>query len=304
MAEHVLRTHMTSHPDRHALRTAFENLVVCRAELQQALEARDCLVSVDPRADPRVGPADERIEACRELLADAEAACPPEAEKQLRTLEPEFVLRVTSTQTQADIVRDPSKPLPQDFLRRYVQHARAHCRPAFENAEQDDLVQLYDTLRRASQRHGGTLVSVRHLEGILRIAQAHAKMRLLPTVDKAAISFAMRMMVHSFISQQKSGSKGSLEHELQGKLPREGEAGRVLAPLLHSLMSVALERRAAELGVMQTEATVRLSSLAASAATRGYTASDVNRWINGPSFADSGFAVVKDGDTTVFVRAK
>ena len=58
-------------------------------------------------------------------------------------------------------------------------------------------------MRKESQIVGGIPIAVRHIESILRMAEAHAKMHLREHVRGDDINLAIEMMLNSFIQTQK-----------------------------------------------------------------------------------------------------
>ena len=58
--------------------------------------------------------------------------------------------------------------IPQDLLKKYILYAKTSIHPALDNVE----------LRRESIHAGGIPVAVRHIESIIRMSEAHARMHL------------------------------------------------------------------------------------------------------------------------------
>jgi len=65
-------------------------------------------------------------------------------------------------------------------------------------------------MRRESKASGGIPIVVRHVESMLRMAEAHAKMHLRDFVREDDVDMAIRVMVESFISAQKFSVMRSL----------------------------------------------------------------------------------------------
>ena len=65
--------------------------------------------------------------------------------------------------------------LAQDFLRKYLTHARGSCEPRLHSIDQDKISHLYADLRRESATCGGVPIAVRHLESLMRMAAAHVR---------------------------------------------------------------------------------------------------------------------------------
>ena len=70
-----------------------------------------------------------------------------------------------------------SETVPQDFLRKYLSHARDTCQPRLHSIDQDKISRLYADLRRESALCGGVPIAVRHLESLMRMAEAHVVSR-------------------------------------------------------------------------------------------------------------------------------
>lgn len=70
------------------------------------------------------------------------------------------------------------------------------------------LQQVYAQLRKESYRSGGLPIAVRHLESMIRMSEAHARMHLRDRVTQADVNVAIKVMVESFISTQ----VGSRQH--------------------------------------------------------------------------------------------
>ena len=69
-------------------------------------------------------------------------------------------------------------PIPQDLLRKYLVYAKKTVQPKLQANIQDKIQSFYATLRRESEGIGGAVVTVRQIESLLRIAEAHARMHL------------------------------------------------------------------------------------------------------------------------------
>ena len=67
---------------------------------------------------------------------------------------------------------DCTNAISQSNLRKYVAHARATCRPKLHAIDQNKVSCLYAELRRESANCGGIPIAVRHLESLMRMAEA------------------------------------------------------------------------------------------------------------------------------------
>lgn len=65
--------------------------------------------------------------------------------------------------------------------------------------DQNKVEQFYADIRRESAFVSGIDIKVRHLESILRMAEAHAKMHLRDYVRNDDLDMAIEMMLESFL---------------------------------------------------------------------------------------------------------
>jgi len=108
---------------------------------------------------------------------------------------------------------DTLQPISQDMLRKYLIYAKAHCKPQLTEINQDKIAQLYADLRRESEVSNGIPVAVRHIESIMRMSEANARMHLRSMVTDEDVNVAIRMMLESFIQAQKFAVMRSLRRQ-------------------------------------------------------------------------------------------
>ena len=87
---------------------------------------------------------------------------------------------------------DDAEILPQQLLRKYITYAKQHCRPQLQQADYDRITKVYTELRAEASRTHGMPVAVRHLESIIRMSEAHAKMHLRDFVTDGDINVAIK----------------------------------------------------------------------------------------------------------------
>ena len=134
--------------------------------------------------------------------------------------------------------------IPQSLLRKYIQYARTAVHPQLKGFDQDKVAQLYSELRRESASNGGLPIAVRHIESVMRMAEAHARMHLREWVREDDIDAAICTMVESFIMSQKFSVRRALEKGFRKYLVREGDKNILLLRVLNSMvreMQVYLE---------------------------------------------------------------
>jgi len=85
-----------------------------------------------------------------------------------------------------------------EFLTSYISYARANCQPKITEAASTELVEAYVSMRklgedvRAAERR--ITATTRQLESMIRLAEAHAKMRLSDIVTSEDVREAVRLI--------------------------------------------------------------------------------------------------------------
>lgn len=122
--------------------------------------------------------------------------------------------------------------IPQDVLRKYIMYAREKVRPKLYDLDQEKLSRLFADLRRESLATGSFPITVRHLESMIRMAEASAKMALREYVRADDIDLAISVAVGSFVSAQKMSIKKTLERGFRKYLTQARDHEELLAFIL------------------------------------------------------------------------
>lgn len=93
--------------------------------------------------------------------------------------------------------------IPQKMLRKYLLYAKQNVRPKLTNMDKEKISSLYIDLRKESMSSGGLPIALRHLESIVRLAEAHARVHLREHVRDDDINTAIAVMLESFFASQK-----------------------------------------------------------------------------------------------------
>ncbi|VDD90988.1 unnamed protein product [Enterobius vermicularis] len=96
--------------------------------------------------------------------------------------------------------------IPQDLLRKYIIYARERVHPKLELVSHEKITKLYTELRKQSKSTGAVAVTVRQIESLVRLAEAHAKLHLRNYVCEDDVDVAISVMLESFISTQKANT--------------------------------------------------------------------------------------------------
>jgi len=95
------------------------------------------------------------------------------------------------------------EPIPQDLLQKYIMYARQRVFPKVMDLDKEKLANFYKDIRAEAFRSGGAPMTARHVESIIRIAEASARLELRQHVTSKDLDNAIASMLESFIQSQK-----------------------------------------------------------------------------------------------------
>ncbi|XXG72740.1 hypothetical protein AAC387_Pa07g1770 [Persea americana] len=107
--------------------------------------------------------------------------------------------------------------IPQDLLK-YITYSKLNVFPKLLEAHQEKLMNVYDELRDLSSPYNGNSIVTRHLESMIRMSEAHARMHLGNHVSEEDVDVAIHVLVDS-ISKQKFSVQIVLWKEVTGIYP-------------------------------------------------------------------------------------
>jgi DNA replication licensing factor MCM2 len=90
-------------------------------------------------------------------------------------------------------------------------YAREKVRPKLYDLDSEKLSRLFADLRRESIATGSYPITVRHLESMIRMAEASARMSLREYVRADDIDLAISVAIESFVNAQKMSIKKTLQ---------------------------------------------------------------------------------------------
>ena len=82
----------------------------------------------------------------------------------------------------------------KEFLRKYIAYARRSCLPKLGNDAMERIKEFYVDMRRMGKDVGSVAITPRYLEGLVRLSEANAKMRLSPIVEGKDADAAINLM--------------------------------------------------------------------------------------------------------------
>ncbi|CAB4252436.1 similar to Saccharomyces cerevisiae YPR019W MCM4 Essential helicase component of heterohexameric MCM2-7 complexes which bind pre- replication complexes on DNA and melt DNA prior to replication [Maudiozyma barnettii] len=127
--------------------------------------------------------------------------------------------------------------LPVEFLTMYINYAKEHIHPVITNTAKTELVRAYVGMRKMGDDSRSDekriTATTRQLESMIRLSEAHAKMRLSETVELEDVHEAVRLIktaIKDYATDPKTGKidmnlvqtgKSVIQRKLQEDLTRE-----------------------------------------------------------------------------------
>ncbi|XP_063894245.1 DNA replication licensing factor MCM4 [Helicoverpa armigera] len=129
----------------------------------------------------------------------------------------------TNSQDDADMV-------DMSLMRDYIAFAKEHVQPTLSETAQQRLIDSYVDMRRVGSGRGQISAYPRQLESLIRLAEAHARLRLSPVVEVADVDEASR-----------------LHREALKQSATDPASGRIDVGILTTGLGAAARKRRAEL---------------------------------------------------------
>jgi DNA replication licensing factor MCM2 len=178
--------------DRTSIHEAMEqqSISISKAGIVTSLQARCSIIAA---ANPLGGrynatvPFSQNVQLTEPILSRFDVLCvvkdtvDPEIDEYLARFvvgshlrsHPNFDGQRDSANLPPDIRDNNNKnPIEQALFRKYIKYARERCRPQLASMDRDMVAELFVDLRRESMKTGSFPVTVRHLEAIIRLAEA------------------------------------------------------------------------------------------------------------------------------------
>ncbi|KAH3755945.1 MCM family protein [Pelomyxa schiedti] len=137
-----------------------------------------------------------------------------------------------------------SNPIPQDLLRKYITYAK-QIEPMWlpsVNARKVDtqrISSLYAEMRKECELGGGPMICPRHIESILRMSEASARVHLRDHVNAKDIDRAISVMLKSFVRTQKSALRNSMKRKFNKYIEHKGDHNHLLLNILTTMLREA-----------------------------------------------------------------
>jgi DNA replication licensing factor MCM2 len=129
--------------------------------------------------------------------------------------------------------------ISQEMLKKYMIFAKKFVHPKLTDVDKEKISDFYSCIRKYSASIGGIPIGIRHIESMLRMSEAHAKMHLREYVRTDDVDVAIKMLLESFLQSQKSSIASSLRPKLMKYLSSSKDDFELL---VHILKQMAKEK--------------------------------------------------------------
>lgn len=143
------------------------------------------------------------------------------------------------------------EPLPQEILKKYIIYAKERIHPKLHQMDQDKVAKMYSDLRKESMATGSIPITVRHIESMIRMAEAHARIHLRDYVIEDDVNMAIRVMLESFIDTQKFSVMRSMRKTFARYLSFRRDNNELLLFILKQLVAEQVTYQRNRFGTQQ-----------------------------------------------------
>ncbi|TDL22611.1 MCM-domain-containing protein [Rickenella mellea] len=302
--------------DRTSIHEAMEQqtISISKAGIVTTLQARCAIVAaanpIRGRYNPTI-PFQQNVELTEPILSRFDVLCvvkdsvDPVADELLarfvvgshRRSHPQFVAETEEMDVGTSLDEDI---IPQDVLRKYIMYARERIKPKLHNLDQEKLSRLFSDLRRESMATGSFPITVRHLESMIRMAEASAKMHLREYVRADDIDLAISVAVGSFVSAQKMSIKKTLERGFRKYLTQAKDHEELLAFILGQMVKDKVRYYQLQRHEQPEKVSIKVSELEERA--KEHDIFDTSPFLRSRLFATNGYKLVDDLIEKLFRR--
>ncbi|KAH0589034.1 MCM DNA helicase complex subunit [Termitomyces sp. 'cryptogamus'] len=291
--------------DRTSIHEAMEqqSISISKAGIVTTLQARCAIIAaanpIRGRYNPTI-PFQQNVELTEPILSRFDVLCVVKdtVDPVMDELLARFVVgshlrshpKFDKEADEMDVATSVDKDIiPQDVLRKYIMYAREKIRPKLYDLDQEKLSKLFADLRRESMATGSYPITVRHLESMIRMAEASAKMALREYVRADDIDLAIEVAVGSFVSAQKMSIKKTLQRGFRKYLTQSKDHEELLGFLLGSMIKDNARLYQLRKHEQPEVVTVKLSDLEERA--KEHEIFDITPFLRSKLFATNGYKV-------------
>ena len=131
------------------------------------------------------------------------------------------------------------------LLRKYVAYARQNIKPSLTPEAVQKIKEFYVELRKRGKAEGAVPITPRQIEGLVRLSEASAKLRLSETVDEADAERAIRLTQYVLEKVSRDRETGKLDIDILATGRPKSQVDKI-----NTILTVA-QRIQSQLGVIE-----------------------------------------------------
>lgn len=131
---------------------------------------------------------------------------------------------------------DMSKCIDQELLKKYIIYAKKYTHPRLSEIDKEKVTNFYAKIRHESSAAGGIPIAVRHIESVLRMSEAYARIHLRDYVRGDDIDFAINMLLESFLQTQKASVARPLSKKFEAFKKKPADVNSLLYHILNKMI--------------------------------------------------------------------
>lgn len=152
------------------------------------------------------------------------------------------------------------QPIDQELLQKYIVYARQRVQPKVADIDREKLANFYKEIRAEAFRSGGAPMTARHIDSIVRLAEANARIELRQHVLPKDLDNAISVMLESFIQSQKH----QVAEELRLKFRRYIAQGTPVSDQFMVLLQKLFKDKAEQMALARPGAELEVGDVAVS----------------------------------------
>jgi DNA replication licensing factor MCM2 len=185
----------------------------------------------------------------------------------------------------------PQDAIPQDLLKKYISYARANYNPTVSASDEDKFASLFADLRKKSEEYGGQSITVRNLESLIRLTEAHARLHLRNNITNSDTEFAIKMVINSFISTQKYSAQKNIRKSLEHYITRDEDKDELLIHLVRQMINERVSFLVSRRGQADADiGEIRIKKSEFENRARGLNFDNVENFYSSKLIRDGGFS--------------
>ncbi|MEM2138418.1 MAG: minichromosome maintenance protein MCM [Candidatus Anstonellaceae archaeon] len=146
--------------------------------------------------------------------------------------------------------------IESSFLRKYVSYARQHVKPVLSKEAMEKIKEYYVELRRRGKAEGAVPITPRQIEGLVRMSEASAKIRLSGVVELSDAERAIRLTNYVLDKVSRDRETGKLDIDILATGRPKSQVDKINT-LLNLAASIQKELGVVEINRLVEQATTQ-----------------------------------------------